>query len=58
MMSSLVSMFLIWYLLGLDYLQVQDWLKSSIVDGIVAGIGYGTWFPSSNLRAIYLFRCA
>ena len=24
---------------GLDYLQVQDWLKSLIVDGIVAGIG-------------------
>ena len=24
---------------GLDFLQVQDWLKSLIVDGIVAGIG-------------------
>ena len=24
---------------GLDYLQVQDWLKSLIIDGIVAGIG-------------------
>ena len=37
---------------GLDYLQVQDWLKSLIVDGIVAGIGTVLGFLPQNICAL------
>ena len=43
---------------GLDYLQVQDWLKSLIVDGIVAGIGTVLGFlPSNFLCSLSVWVC-
>ena len=42
---------------GLDYLQVQDWLKSLIVDGIVAGIGTVLGFLLKFLCSLSVWVC-